>query len=165
MRDSKKYFFPLAVVCILVVIFLVRCGKGSNANNISFTTEQQEEIKTIVDHVSSWSKDLPISPARKPNKIAITQCNGKTYFTVGYLFSTQSEPIGRLSGSYSVTLRVYTLDPSFRECDKSEFDKNTFAVLLVNESRSIDFSSSQSSKDNVQQKVEDAYRAYLNNKS
>ena len=156
MSDSKKYFFPLAVVCILVVIFLVRCGKGSNANNISFTTEQQEEIKTIVDHVSSWSKDLPISPARKPNKIAITQCNGKTYFTVGYLFSTQSEPIGRLSGSYSVTLR---------ECDKSEFDKNTFAVLLVNESRSIDFSSSQSSKDNVQQKVEDAYRAYLNNKS
>ena len=111
MSDSKKYFFPLAVVCILVVIFLVRCGKGSNANNISFTTEQQEEIKTIVDHVSSWSKDLPISPARKPNKIAITQCNGKTYFTVGYLFSTQSEPIGRLSGSYSVTLRVYTLDP------------------------------------------------------
>lgn len=84
MSDSKKYFFPLAVVCILVVIFLVRCGKGSNANNISFTTEQQEEIKTIVDHVSSWSKDLPISPARKPNKIAITQCNGKTYFTVGY---------------------------------------------------------------------------------
>ena len=165
MSDSKKYFFPLAVVCILVVIFLVRCGKGSNANNISFTTEQQEEIKTIVDHVSSWSKDLPISPARKPNKIAITQCKGKTYFTVGYLFSTQSEPIGRLSGSYSVTLRVYTLDPSFRECDKSEFDKNTFAVLLVNESRSIDFSSSQSSKDNVQQKVEDAYRAYLNNKS
>lgn len=77
MSDSKKYFFPLAVVCILVVIFLVRCGKGSNANNISFTTEQQEEIKTIVDHVSSWSKDLPISPARKPNKIAITQCNGK----------------------------------------------------------------------------------------
>ena len=159
MSDSKKYFFPLAVVFIFVVIFLVRCGKGSNANNISFTTEQQEEIKTIVDHVSSWSKDLPISPARKPNKIAITQCNGKTYFT------TQSEPIGRLSGSYSVTLRVYTLDPSFRECDKSEFDKNTFAVLLVNESRSIDFSSSQSSKDNVQQKVEDAYRAYLNNKS
>lgn len=48
MSDSKKYFFPLAVVCILVVIFLVRCGKGSNANNISFTTEQQEEIKTIV---------------------------------------------------------------------------------------------------------------------
>ena len=84
MSDSKKYFFPLAVVCILVVIFLVRCGKGSNANNISFTTEQQEEIKTIVDHVSSWSKDLPISPARKPNKIAITQCNGKTYFSVIY---------------------------------------------------------------------------------
>ena len=162
MSDSKNRILPLAVVCILIVVILIRCINGNNTNNISFTAQQQEEIKTIVDHVSSWNKDFPISPARKPNKIAITQRNGKTYFTVGYLFSTQ---IGRLSGSYSVTLRVYALEPSFRECDETEFDKNTFAVLLVNESRSIDFSSSQSSKDNVQQKVEDAYRAYLNNKS
>ena len=165
MSDSKNRILPLAVVCILIVIILIRCINGNNTNNISFTAQQQEEIKTIVDHVSSWNKDFPISPARKPNKIAITQRNGKTYFTVGYLFSTQSGQIGRLSGSYSVTLRVYALEPSFRECDETEFDKNTFAVLLASESRSTDFSSSQSSQDSVQQKIEEAYRAYLTNKS
>lgn len=153
-RECGKQISDTADIC-------PHCGAKVN----QITVKSSASSKHLIIYVSSWSKDLPISPARKPNKIAITQCNGKTYFTVGYLFSTQSEPIGRLSGSYSVTLRVYTLDPSFRECDKSEFDKNTFAVLLVNESRSIDFSSSQSSKDNVQQKVEDAYRAYLNNKS
>ncbi len=164
MSNSKKHFFPLVVVGILIIAILVISIKNSNTNGSSFTDTQLNEIETIVNNRSTWNKDFPISPARKPNKIAVTQRNGKTYFAVGYVLNTNGQ-LGSIAGSSSVIMRVYSFEPNFHECSENEYDKNSFAITLSSDSRSIGFSSSQSSQESIKQNIEDAYRCYLNNKS
>lgn len=163
MSDSKKHFFLLVIVGILITTILFICIKNSNTNVAAFTDTQLNEIETIVNNRSTWNKSFPISPARKPNKIAVTQRNGKTYFAVGYVFSTGGQ-LGNIAGSSSIIMRVYSFEPDFHECSASEYDKNSFAITLSSESRSIGISSSQSA-DSIRQSVEDAYCSYLNNKS
>ena len=156
---NRKNLVPVIIAAVLLIfVSVVSFRKEAEP---SLTSAQQEEIETIVNNYQTWSKQFDSYPIHYPNRIAVAEYAGETYFYAGYTMKLNNKVMatgGNVLGYSATEYRTYKLAPSFQQCKKNPLSSTILG------SSGVSLSASSGDTDGIRQDVKKAYLLYLKSK-
>lgn len=158
MSLNRKNLAPAIIVAVLFILVIVVSFRKEAGP--ALTSAQQKEVETIVSNYQIWSKQFDSYPIHYPNRIAVAEYAGETYFYAGYTMKLNNKVMGtggNVLGYSATEYRTYKLTPSFQQCKKNPLS----STVLVS---GVSLTASSGDIDGIRQDVEKAYLEYLKNK-